>query len=182
MSEQRRYKLARKIKDCLDKDLHPKVSRRLQAKLDSALVRDAYGDIEQYHRVLQSARATIKQILKETRKHYASLGDETTEYVISDFITMSELEKMEVEGEYMTKNELWDYYSKLTHLFTKVNRIFFTNVMMLNGLLISFNKGKTDVLGVPNDGKINPMLFYKCGVLADKLSDLIVADIHREGK
>lgn len=176
MSENRRKKLAKKIMECIDKDLHPKCSRRLQAKLDGAIARDTFDNVEEYHKIFQSARATIKNILDIVEEKYAYLESEDCEGITNFFVKETNLNADATVGKDLNKAELWSFYRMLTHKFTKINKDLHLNAFLLNGLLSALQRHPYDALGIPLDVTLSTQ-FQKCGLLSDKLCALLLKEL-----
>lgn len=179
MSEKRREKLAKKITECIDKSLHNKCINRLQAKLDSAIVRDSFDNVEEYHQIFQSARATIKNILDVVEKKYAYIKNEDCVGVTAYFIKSTNINADKSAGKSMTKHQLWEFYRQLAHLFTKIDKYLRLNAFMLNGFLSALSNHPYDVLGIPLDVTLATQ-FKKCGMLSDRICELIEKDLKDE--
>lgn len=180
MSIQRIKKLNAKINECLDKNLHPKVIRRLENKLRSALYReDNPLNVVELHRLLQSARATLLNILNlveiiTTDEEKNRTCEEVIVAANSRSLVPYPEDDAAKAGESLTVKELWGFYRYLTYQFTKMDSNTNKNVVLLCGLLSSLNNRGSKELGLENTCERLEKWFSKCGILEHKIMTLIL--------
>lgn len=174
MSEKRCLKLVKKIAECKQKGLHPKVIRRLERKLDCASIRVLEPKLtSELHRVFQSAKATLDEIYK--------IADEVIpESVLnSNFLDRASkkskkvVNPKDIKVKVITYRELLEENRKVYIDSTRMDSSFRMKTMRLCGLLVLFSHIGYDLMGITkNDFNFDPY-FTKCGVLVDQLCDIV---------
>lgn len=175
MSIKRCIKLAKKINECREKGLHPKVIRRLERKLDGATLHQMYpNQADKVHSIFQSARETLLSIIDKTLEVVEDSAKVTpASGQLSMFQSKSPI-KLPIDGTKITQYDVLINIRALVFNFTKINLHFHPNVMLLGGMLYAFNNEGYAILGITKKDVWLDGYFAKCGLLADKLQEIVL--------
>lgn len=180
MSENRCLKLTKKIKECQDKGMHPKIIRRLEKKLDGAICHHVFPELsEQSQSLFQSARCTLLTIINsaiELQGDKAKEIDAKSQLGVFLNMGVSSQNKTVKVGEFK-QSDVFRTLRVLALNFTKVNSNLHTNILLLSGMLNAFHTQGYDILGITKDELNLDPYFNKCGLLADKLMEMAVRDM-----
>ena len=176
MSEKRCLKLSKKIAECKQKGLHPKVIRRLEKKLEGAICHHVFPELSgKSHSVFQSVRCTLLTIINSAIDFR---GDKAKELDAKSQLSVFLSPKNDTikTGDF----KQYDVFKALRELalsLTKFNSNLHANILLVSGMLNLFYKQGYEVLGITKEELNLDPYFNKCGLLADKLTELVINDV-----
>lgn len=183
MSEKRCLKLIKKIKECKGKGASKKVIKRLESKLNGAVAHHVQPDLaEKSQSIFQSARCTLLTIINgviDFRGDKAKTTDALSSIGVLLNMGVSP-HNVKVKSGDFTQEDVLKNVRELALNFTKINENLHANILLLSGMLNAFNSNGYDILGISKDDINLDPYFNKCGLLADKLMELVIADMGKK--
>lgn len=174
MSEKRCLKLSKKIAECKQKGLHPKVIRRLEKKLEGALCHHVFPELSRKsHSVLQSVRYTLLTIINSAIDFRGDKAKELDAKPQLDVFLSNDTIKT---GEFK-QSDVFKDLRELALSLTKFNSNLHANILLVSGMLNLFYKQGYEVLGITKEELNLDPYFNKCGLLADKLTEIVINDV-----
>ena len=176
MSEKRCLKLVKKIAECKQKGMHPKVIRRLEKKLEGAICHHVFPELsEQSQSVFQSVRCTLLTIINSATDFRGDKANELdAESQLGVFLSPN---NNTVKTGDFKQSDVFKALRELALSLTKINSNLHANILLVSGMLNSFYKQGYEILGINKDDLNLDLYFNKCGLLADKLADMVIGDM-----
>lgn len=180
MSDKRCLKLAKKIKECKDKGMHPKIIRRLEKKLDGAICHHVFPELsEKSQSVFQSVRHTLLTIINSATDFRGDKAKELdAKSQLGVFLNMGVSPKnTTIKTGDFKQSDVFKALRELALNLTKINSNLHANILLVSGMLNSFYKQGYEILGINKDELNLDPYFNKCGLLAYKLMEITIGDM-----
>ena len=148
----------------------------MEKKLDGAICHHVFPELsEKSQSVFQSVRCTLLTIINSATDFRGDKAKELdAESQLGVFLSPT---NATVKTGDFKQSDVFKALRELALSLTKINSNLHANILLVSGMLNSFYKQGYEILGINKEELNLDPYFNKCGLLADKLADMVIKDM-----